>query len=62
LAQLLQGFQALRLERIQIEYGWKRRASLEDVNRVLPTVLAILKDRSRRIESGRPSAALHEIP
>ncbi|HZG43450.1 MAG TPA: hypothetical protein VEY93_10840, partial [Longimicrobium sp.] len=48
----------LRLERIQIEYGWKTRASVDDVNRVLPKVLAILQHGSRWLRSERPAVDL----
>lgn len=58
LQMLLQEFQALRLERIQIEYGWKTRASVDDVNRVLPKVLAIPEHGSRWISSERPTVGL----
>jgi len=58
LQMLLQEFQALRLERIQIEYGWKTRASVEDVNRVLPKVLAILEHGAGWISSERPTVHL----
>lgn len=55
---LLQEFQALRLGRIQIEYGWRVRASAADVDRVLPKVLALLEAGERSIRSGRPGMAL----
>ena len=58
LQTLFQEFQGLHLERIQIEYGWKTRASVDDVNRVLPKVLAILQHGSRWLRSERPAVDL----
>ena len=54
LQTLFQEFQGLRLERIQIEYGWNTRATVSDVDRVLPKVLAILEHGSQWIQSARP--------
>jgi hypothetical protein len=58
LQTLFQEFQGLRLERIQIEYGWNTRATVADVDRVLPKVLAILEHGSRWIRSQRPAVEL----
>lgn len=55
LEALLQEFQALRLERIQIEYGWKTRTSAAEVERALPRIRDILVHASRAIARRRPS-------
>lgn len=57
LEALLQEFQGLRLERIQIEYGWKTRASPADVEKVLSRVRLILSHASRWIGARRPAVA-----
>lgn len=52
---LVQEFQALRLERVQIEYGWKGRASSGDVEKALSSVRRLLIHASRSILEQRPA-------
>lgn len=52
---LVQEFQALRLERVQIEYGWKGRASSGDVEKALARVRLLLVHASRAIRESRPA-------
>lgn len=57
LEELIQEFQALRLERIQIEYGWNARTTPAHVEEVLPKVRAILVQASRAIAMQRPAVS-----
>ena len=57
LEALLQEFQALRLERIQIEYGWETRTSAAEVERVLPRVATSSSTRAKPLAgAGLPCA------
>jgi hypothetical protein len=51
---LFQEFQALRLERIQLEYGWQVKATVGDVEAVLPRVRRILSLAHRAVAALRP--------
>ena len=55
LDELLQEFQALRLERIQIEYGWSASTSPAQIDEILPGVREILGLIGQAIREQRPS-------
>lgn len=62
LDELIQGFQALRLERIQIEYGWNANTSPAQVDEILPGVREILDLIGQAIRERRPSVRDRIIP
>lgn len=51
----IQEFQALRLERIQIEYGWNVHVSPAQIDEVLPGIREILILAGHAIRERRPS-------
>jgi hypothetical protein len=59
---LLQEFQALRLERIQIEYGWTHRASADDVEKAVTKAREILGRASETIAALRPALEALSVP
>ncbi|MBB4634696.1 hypothetical protein [Longimicrobium terrae] len=59
---MLQEFQALRLERVQIEYGWRTRASAADVERATAAVGGIMKLAAGWISTRRPLVVLVRLP
>jgi hypothetical protein len=62
LQAMLQEFQALRLERVQIEYGWRTRASAADVERASAAVGGIMKLAAGWISTQRPQVILVRLP
>ncbi len=57
LEALLQEFQALRLERNQIEYGWQTKATVQAVEQTLGKVRMILEHAAHHLRSQRPAGA-----
>jgi len=57
LEERVQGFQALRLERIQIEYGWNANTSHTKIDEVLPDLRKILALAGLAIREQRPSVS-----
>jgi hypothetical protein len=62
LESLLHEFQALRMDRIEIEYGWTRSVSIEEVDRATSRVRAIIEAAASSIRDSRPTAAAHIVP
>lgn len=57
LETLLRKFQERRMDRIQIEYGWAKRATPEEAADAAGEVLAILQLAGRWISGQRPAVA-----
>jgi hypothetical protein len=54
-ADLVQKFQKLRLQRIEMEYGWKEKASPDDVERAISKLRLLLAHAVRSIGEQRPA-------
>lgn len=57
LERLLQEFQGLRMDRREIEYGWMRSVSIEEVDRATSRVRAIIEAAASWIRDSRPTVA-----